>query len=134
VDQAVVVGGVEGVGDLADQVDRAAGVHRPVLQGLAQVGAVDQAHVDVEPAVDLAEVVDRDDVGLAQPGRDAGLAAEPAGVLRVVGQDLREELDGDVALVAGVVREVDLAHAAGAQQHLQPVVPEIAGEHLRPLR
>jgi hypothetical protein len=37
-------------------------------QGVGQVAALDQPHVDKEVPVDLTEVVDGDDVGFGQPG------------------------------------------------------------------
>jgi hypothetical protein len=56
-----------------------------------QVGAVDQPHRDVQPAVDLADVVDRYDVRIVQSRGGARLAPEPLvefGVLGVVGSSI----------------------------------------------
>jgi hypothetical protein len=42
-----------------------------------EVDAVDEPHGDVEPAVDLADVIDRHDVGVVQASCGAGFAAKP---------------------------------------------------------
>ena len=82
VHDAVGVGGIQRLGDLGDQVDGPVGRQRTaLLDQRAEVGPVDQAHVDEQPAVDLAVVVDRDDVRLPQPRDGVGLTLEPALVL-----------------------------------------------------
>lgn len=63
VDQPDVMGGMQGFGDLVDDADRAGGFQRAVGEHRGQVAALDQPHAHEEPAVDLAVVVDRDDVG-----------------------------------------------------------------------
>ena len=86
-----------------------------VDQGL-QIGPADQPHGHVQAAVDLADVVDRHDVGVVQPRGGAGFAAEPLveiGVLGVVGE---QHLQRDDAVDGGVVGAPHLAHAAAAQQ------------------
>ena len=60
---------------------------RPVRgQHRGQIPAGDQAHVDEQPALDLTEVVDRDDVRLGQLRHQRGLLTEPGLELLVVGQ------------------------------------------------
>ena len=94
--QPVAVCGVQRRGHLRDHVH---GAHRvePVLAGQqgGEVRAVDEAHVDEQPAVDLAEVVDGHDVRLAQPRRDLRLAPEPGrepGIARELrGQQLQRD-------------------------------------------
>ena len=105
------------------------GVIAPGLQHLRQVGALDEAHVDVEQAVDLAVVVDRDDVRFAQLGRQRGLPLEPRAELAVLRHLPREPLEGDDAVAALVPRTEHLAHSAAADQALEPVVTEPFGDH-----
>ena len=62
-----------------------AGVKPAGLQRLAQVHAVDELHQQVEEAAGLAEVVDGDDVRVAEAGERLGLAVEALGEARVVG-------------------------------------------------
>jgi hypothetical protein len=62
----VGVGGVERLGDLGDEVDGALRRHRATLgdQG-PEIRSVDKAHVDEQPVVDFAVVVDWDDMRFA---------------------------------------------------------------------
>ena len=87
--------------------------------------AIDVAHVDEEAAVDLAPVVDRDHVSVDEPGGDLGLALEPDPVLRIGTQFAAQQLERHDAFPPRVVCPVDLAHAAPAEQDLQPIRPEV---------
>ena len=71
------VRGVERVGHLGDHVHGARRRQRTVRDEVREVAAVDEAHVDEELAVDLAVVVDRDDVRVVELRRQRGLALEP---------------------------------------------------------
>ena len=62
-----------------------AGLKRPLGQQGLQVAALDQPHGHKQPAVDLAEVVDGDDVRLVQTRSRAGFAAEPLYIGRILG-------------------------------------------------
>jgi hypothetical protein len=86
-----------------------------VQQG-AEVGALDEAHVDEELAVDFAEVVDRHDVGFLEASGGMGLPlhTSPKYVVRVV--FLGDGFGCDGAVFDGVVGFVDFAHSAAAQQ------------------
>ena len=113
------------------------------MQQLAQRAALDVLHDDVRQVDDaagrlddllLAGVVDRDDRRVVQRGRGLRLAPEPGlerGVARQVGA---QQLDGDDAAEPGVAPDVDLGHAAAAEQladlvavaqHVGPVVHRI---------
>ncbi len=97
-----------------------------------QVGPVDVAHGDVEQAVDLAEVVERHDVCVVDRGGVAGLVDEPLAELRILGEVLGDDLEGDLAAEADVGGAVHHAHAALAEHPVDPVVPEASpGEILR---
>jgi hypothetical protein len=125
VDQALRVGGVERVGHLGDHVDRAVWWQRAVLgQRRAQVGALDQPHVQVEAAVDVTVVVNGHDVRFAQPRGLLALAAEPLVELGVGGELGAKALERDGALVDGVEGAMNLAHPAASDQLLQAVRPE----------
>jgi hypothetical protein len=65
--------------------------------------------------------VDRQDVGVLEPGGEADLALEALGAER--GRELRQEdLEGDWAVVPEVLGQVDHSHAAPAELALDPVV------------
>src|SRR5437588_737299 len=74
-------------GDLTDDRHRPRGRQRALRDQVEKRLALHQAHVDVETAVDLAPVVDRNDVRFLQHRRRLGLALEP-GPKRVVGSEL----------------------------------------------
>ena len=77
-DQPAGVRGVEGAGDLADEVDGALRSERPLPpEDLPQVEAVDVRHREVEHPVVLAEGHGGDHVRLVERGGDLRLAEEP---------------------------------------------------------
>ena len=63
----------------------------------AQVLALEQLHRHVQPALGLAQVVDRDDVRMAEAADRLGLAVEALVQLVLVAQLRREHLEGDDA-------------------------------------
>ena len=83
-------------------------------------------HREVEPAGVLADEVDVRDVRVDDAGLRAGLAHEALAELRIAGERLGEHLHGDGAIEREVGREVDLAHAAGAEAALDAEVAELA--------
>ncbi len=115
VHQAVLVRGVQRPRDLGQDPQRAVLVDRADAHGPPQVDPLDQQHVEVELAVDLAEVVHRDDVRVAQPGHDPRLPLEPGPVLPV-GHRTRQPLQRDDPVAGAVVGAVHDAHAALPQQ------------------
>jgi hypothetical protein len=76
-----------------------------------------------------AAVVERQDVGVVEAGRDLDLSQKP---LRSEqgGELWLYDLDGDVAVVLQVFREVDGRHAAAAQLALDPVAAGQRGAQL----
>jgi hypothetical protein len=76
-DQVRGVRGVERTRDLRDDVDGTLGRERPGREHGGQILALDEAHIEVEASVDLAVVMDRDDVRLAEPDGQLTLPAEP---------------------------------------------------------
>ena len=78
VDQPAGVRGVEGAGDLGDELDRALRIEWPLPpEDLAQVEAVDVRHREVEHPRVLADGHGRHHVRLVQRGGDLRLAEEP---------------------------------------------------------
>ena len=107
------MGGVERLRDLRG--DR----HGPLgpewsagSQHRLEVGAVDVAHGDEQPAIGLARVVDGDDVRVVEARRQPRLVQEPLAEALVVREALGQHLERHRASEAHVAREVDLAHAA----------------------
>ena len=121
VDDAVAVGVVERVGHFGGDADRV--VHRQLLLAAEPVADRFPLHVRhhvEEEAVRLAAVEERQDVRVLEIGGDLDLAQEPLGA-----DDRRqfrpEHLDGDVAVVLEVLRQVDGGHAARAELALEAV-------------
>ena len=98
-DDALLVGGVERVGDLAGVAER----DRAGARTLRRY-ALDELHHEVVGA----DVEERADVGVVQRGDGPRFALEPFTEL------LSGDLDGDVAPGSRVVRAIDLSHAPGA--------------------
>ena len=95
-----------------------------LLDDLLEVGALDELHRDVGLAAVLAQVVDGDDVAVAQPSRRLRLAQEPRLELRRLRQARDHGLERDLAVDHRVVGLVDRTHAAAAQHLLHLVLAD----------
>ncbi len=121
------VRGLERARDVDEPADACARAGRSALADeAAERRADDVLHREVEPAVRLADVVDRDDVRMAERRDGARLAEEArrelagdrggsesppsAGLAPLIGDD--DDLERDRALEPRVEGPVDLAHAA----------------------
>ena len=116
VDHALAVGVVQGERHLArDPQGDGHGELALPLEPAAQRFAAQVRHDVVEQAVGHAGIEQRQDVRMGEPGNDADLAQEPLGLDR--GGELRmHHLEGDVAVVPEVVREIHGGGAAPAQE------------------
>src|SRR6185312_11878407 len=90
----------------------------------AEVGPLDVAHRDVELAVRLAGLVDRDHVGVLDRRRHARLALEALPEPRVAGQLGGDHLHRDGPTQAHLLGAVDDAHAAAAELGLDAAAPD----------
>ncbi len=114
VDDSLLVRGGEAVDDLERVVDRLALREAAAREGRAQRLAFEELLDDVGRAVVLADVVDGGDVGVVPDPGSLRLLLEAAQAVGVGGEGGGEDLDGDVAAEAWVLRAVDLSHAARA--------------------
>ena len=122
VDEASGVCGGEGPGDAGpDPRDLARRQRAAPAQDRGEVLPVDQLHDDVRAAGVLAEVVDRDDVGVAERGGRLGLLPEARREVGVAQVLRTEQLERDVATELGIGGAVDGRHPAAAQQLDQAV-------------
>src|SRR5579884_1498446 len=109
---------IERVCDLRDDRERERRVHPAVaLQHLSEVGAVDVAHREVQGVVLRAGVEHRNDVGVVETGRDAGLPQEPLPEAIVARELRREDLERDLAALR-IRRPIDLSGRPLADQFL----------------
>ena len=88
-----------------------------------QVLTVDELHDDERAVLVLAEVVDRDDVGVVERGGGQGLLAEAGAEVRIATVLGAEDLDRDVAIELGVVGAVDAGHAPLPEELHQSIPP-----------
>jgi hypothetical protein len=133
VEEVLGVGGDHGLGDGQGDADSFGLAQALLLQALAQGLALEVFEDEVGGAICLADLVDRDDVGVVEAGRGAGLEEEPAdGVLGFQALFL-DDLDSDLAAEVGIAGEEDVGHAAGAQGADDAVVVEVGagGEERR---
>ena len=131
--QADPVGGPQRRGDLLNDVDRALGLQRALGDDGLQVSADDQPHVDIQPAFDFAEMVDRHHVGVVEPGGRQRFPTEPLLECRVIGQVCGQHFHRNDTLGLGVVGTPHLAHTAAAQQLDELVAAECRTLHSAPL-
>jgi hypothetical protein len=75
-------------------------------------------------AGERGEIVHVEQVGMVQRGSCARLAPEALKCGGVVGHPDRQDLDGHLAVEAGIARLINLAHATGADQRVDLVGPE----------
>jgi hypothetical protein len=125
VDHVFRVRGVQRTRHLRDHVDGAMWRQRAALgeQG-CQVGAFDQAHIQVEPSIDLAEVVDRHDVRFTELGGKSAFPAEPGLEFGVSGQLRPKPLQCHNPSVDRVEGAVHVSHAAPPEQLFQAIRTE----------
>ncbi|MGX1371956.1 hypothetical protein RKD19_007315 [Streptomyces canus] len=128
VQYAGLVGRRQGVHDLGADPGRLPRIEGALLaQHLVQGGALDQLHDDQGASVDLGHVVHRDDSGMADPGRRAGLALHPQpqiGEFGAVGVGVGAQfLDGDLTAEDLVDGPPDHAHTAAPELGHDPVTP-----------
>ncbi len=86
-----------------------------------------QLHGDERLVADAADVVDRDDVGVRQPGHRPRLAEQPRARLRTHRSlRLSDHLERDAAIQLRVIGLVDDPHAARAQLAHQLIATVVA--------
>ena len=82
---------------------------------LLQVLTGDVLLGDVVPAVDAADLVNRDDVGVDELGGGLGLVMEAADVGLVAGERAAEHLDCHLPTERKLLGQIDFRHPAAAQ-------------------
>ena len=127
---ALLVGLFERLGDLLGDLDRLIGGNRPSLQAPRKVLAFDQLEYQKGLPVGFFQAVDRGDVRVVQGPEEVGLALEPREALGVAGDLSGENLDRNVTPEVLVRRAVHLAHAALSQLGSDSVVRERCPEQV----
>ena len=114
-DDALVVGELQRLANLRHDGQRLLRRDLPRLQQLAQVHAVHEFHQQVIEPVRLAEVVDRDDVRVVQPGQRLGLARNRSANFGSASCLRRQDLQRHQPVQLGLAGLVNHAHAAAAE-------------------
>ena len=107
-------------------------LQRRSSQARPQRFAVQQLRYRVRDSLLVAEIVNRQDVGMRKGRRRLGLDLKARQRFRMRGEMLGKDLHRDRAIQPRVGRAIDFAHAAGAEPRLDPVVAERAPDHPAP--
>ncbi len=117
-DDAEVVGGFEGLGNLPRDGQGLRQGDRPARDDRGQVLTLDQLHDESTRTAWCRpgfEAVDLRDVRVIQRGQGLRFAREARQPLGIEGEVFGEDLDGNVAIELRVPRTIDLTHAAFAE-------------------
>ncbi len=126
VEDAPLVGIVHRAGDRRYQLRRGAGIGHEAPGMRREIAAVDQLHAEVMMPLVLADLVDRDDVGMVQMRRGLGFQAKP---LEVVGRGEPpgpDHLQRQHAVQADLPGLEDDAHPAFRDDLDQLIIAEVA--------
>ncbi len=114
-DDPLLVGLLEGLGDLPGHRQGLVEGKGAGLQPFRQGGALDQLHDQGAHPARLFEPEDRRDVGMVQLGEQPCLALEARQTLGVGGEGRGQHLDRHLTLEPGVAGAIHLAHATLAK-------------------
>ena len=107
------MGVIECAPQLLEQLDRFAQGHG-VADPVGQRAALDQLQDEVGELVVVAEIEDFQDVGVPEASHRARLLLEALAISRVVGKEVGQDFDRDVAVQTGMVGAVHARHPAAA--------------------
>src|SRR2546425_3342121 len=105
---------VESVGDLDAQIEHRLDLHRLASDAVPECLPLQQFHGDEGSPIDLIYFVDGADVWMVQRGRSLGLPLETVEGLRIIGEFVGQELQGDVATELEVFGLIHHTHAPAA--------------------
>jgi len=130
VDDAFVVSGFESLGHLSEEGQRLIEGNRPSRDSFGQSLAFDELHDEKVRARGLLESMEGRDVRMVQRREKARLALESGKTLGVVGEVLRQDLDGDVAAELRIARPVDDSHSSRTELLEDLVMGESRPDHV----
>ena len=115
-DDAMVVRGLQGIGDLRADITRPRDRKRTLTEQLLECTTRGVLHNDVtQPIMGGTRVVDGEDIGVAECTCRHSLTTESGHELLVPGQGTGEDLDGHIAMEGGLVGFVHHSHPSLAQ-------------------
>ena len=110
---ALLVSGFEGLGNLPGDGQRFVDGNRPEANAVSKRVSVHELQREGMDPVALLEAVDARDVRVIEGREHPGFALETRDSLGVCGEHLGQDLQRHTALQPGILRQLDLAHAAG---------------------
>ncbi len=126
--EAARVGRIEGARHLREDADRVRRVQTAALEALLQVTPLDVAHGDEEDVLGRPGLVDRDDVRMVDRRGQLRLAQEAVTERLVLGEAGSQQLERNPPLEPQILGQVDDAHAAQAEQRLDPIAGELGAD------
>src|SRR5581483_9620501 len=99
-----------------------------LLEHAAQIGALHEAHRDVQAPLRIARLEHRDHVRMIKTGRKARLPEEAAPEPLVVSEPRTEQLQRYAPPQPEIVRAVDLPHPAATRELRDPIAGELLAD------
>ena len=115
VDDSLIVRRFERLGDLLRNRERLRERNRALCDPLGKRRAFNQLHDQRMDPVRVFESVDVCDVRMVERRQHLRFALETRESLRVGGEEVRQNLDGDVTVQPRVACPIDFAHSAGPE-------------------
>ena len=122
------MGRVEGARHLRENSDRVRRVKAAALEAILQVTPLDVAHGDEEEVLGRPGLVDRDDVRMVDRRGQLRLAQEAVTERLVLCEVRGQELERNPPLEPQILSQVDDAHAAPAEQRLDPIAGKLGAD------
>lgn len=112
VDDAATVCVGEATGDGGDEVESDGWVDGLLMGRVIEGLSLHELHDNIEHSLNVAEVVDRDKVGVIEAGHRLGLGFKRGAELGVIAELAGEDFDGDVAIEGFLACFINRAHTA----------------------
>ena len=128
-DDPVLMGFFERLGDLLRDVDRFVDGNRPTFEPRGEILALDQLEHQKRLAVRFLEAVDGGDVRVVERGEQVRLALETREALGILRDCVGKDLDGYVTTEVLIRGAIDLSHPAFADLGGDPVVGKAGADH-----
>ena len=121
---AAAVGFVESIGDLRAVLQDLIGRQRPLAQPGAESLAFEIFEDQIVCSVLLPDVMQHANVRMRELRDSAGFPLEAFPQFRILRKMIGENLDGNIAVQARIVRTIDFPHAARAERGNDLIRPE----------
>src|SRR3954467_10604750 len=101
--------------DLTGDIDSRRGVNHVAVNRTAQSRSIDILAVNVVLPLQLADIVDRQNIGVVQPRRGSRFLFEPSQHFFISRQIGRKKLQSNMAAQTSVESQINMSHASRAQ-------------------